>query len=259
MPVDWYKLHQEMYPIKDYEALNQRWQDAFSYSFVCEKYNFSLPDASVYTKRLLGEDTHNRYAEYCQKLVETFNLLHLAGVCDIRNLVTQVDTREQIEVFVEQVKVHEKAVIALLKYMVYWVIPSPKYLSSLVMKGSSLIGTIQALRNYGIRWNLDILQQGITSADRKAIAKAGAIPEEEIHEIAHRADFSRLPWASKATISNIMGAGYGSIVELAKANLDQLQHDFHSYGASIGKNLKFGNEIESSYRIAQIIPVVLEE
>jgi hypothetical protein len=68
-----------------------------------------------------------------------------------------------------------------------------------------------------------------------------------------------MPWASKATISNIIGAGYGRIVELANADLEQLQRDFHSYGASIGKNLRFGNEIESSYRIPKIIPLILVE
>ncbi len=259
MPVNWDEMQQEMYPLKDYDALRQRWQDAFGYSIVCENYNFTIPEAAAYTQRLLGEDTRNRYAEYSQKLVETLNQLHQAGVRDIRDFVAQVDTCEQFEVFTEQVKVHEKAAIAVLKYLVYWVIPSKKYLSGLVMKGSPLIETIKALRNFGIRTNLDILQQGPTLADRKAIAEAGEFPEEEIHEIANRADFSRMPWASKATIANIVGAGYGSIVKLAKANPEQLQQDFHSYGALIGKNLKFGNEIESSYRIAKIIPLILEE
>jgi len=259
MPIDWQEMQQEMYPIKDYEALSQRWQDAFGYPFVSENYNFTLPEAMVYTQRLLGEDTRNRYAEYCQHLVETFQQLHRAGVRDIRELVTQVDTRVQFEAFAGQIQVHEKAVIAVLKYLVYWVIPSKKYLSSLVIKGSPLIETIQALRSFGIRTNLDILQQGSTSVDRKAIAETGEFPAAEIHEIANRADFSRLPWASKATISNIIGAGYRSIAELAKADLEQLEQDFYRYGASIGKNLKFGNEIESSYRIAKIIPLVLEE
>jgi len=258
MSIDWQAMQQEMYPIKDYETLSQRWQDAFGYVLVCKKYNFTLPEAAIYTQRLLGEDTRNRYTKYCQQLVETFQQLQQARVRDIRDLVTQVDTRPKFEAFTEQVQVHEKAVVAVLKYLVYWVIPAKKYLSSLVIKGSPLLETTQALRSFGIRTNLDILQQGTTLADRKAIAETGELPEAEIHEITHRADFSRLPWASKATISNIMGAGYGSIVALAQADLGQLEQDFYHYGASIGKNLKFGNEIESSYRIAKIIPVVLE-
>ncbi|MFC1996249.1 DUF4332 domain-containing protein [Chloroflexota bacterium] len=259
MPVDWDEMQKEMYPIKDYGALGQRWQDAFAYSFVCEAYNFSMPEIADYTQRLLGGDTRNRYTEYSQRLVETFNQLHQASVQDIMDLVTQVDTSEQFEAFTDQTMVHERDAMAALKYLVYWFIPTKKYLSGLVLKDSSMIEIIKALRSLGIRTNLDILQQGLTSVNRKAIAEASKLSELEINELTNWADFSRMPWASKATISNIIGAGYRSIEELANANPEQLHQDFHSYGASIGKNLKFGNEIESSYRIAKIIPLILVE
>jgi hypothetical protein len=75
----------------------------------------------------------------------------------------------------------------------------------------------------------------------------------------NRADLSRLPWASKATISNIIGAGYGSLAQLANADPEQLYADFFAYGQSIGKNLKLGNEIENIYRIAKIVPALVEE
>ena len=257
MPVDWGEMRKKMYPIKDYDDLRQRWKNAFSYSFVCETYNFTMPEMADYTQRLLGGDTRNRYEEYSQTLVETFNQLHQAGVRDLIDLVTQVDTCEQFEAFADQVIVQEKDTIAVLKYLVYWVIPAKKYLSGLVMKDTSISEAIKALRRIGIRTNLDILQQGLTLADRQAIVEASGLSKKEVVEIANRADFSRMPWASKATISNIIGAGYASIAELANANFEQLQQDFYGYGASIGKNLRFGNEIESSYRIAKIIPLVL--
>ena len=65
---------------------------------------------------------------------------------------------------------------------------------------------------------------------------------------------ARLPWASEATISNIIGAGYGSLSQLANADPERLYADFYNYGKSIGKNLKLGNEIENSYRITKIVP-----
>jgi len=68
-----------------------------------------------------------------------------------------------------------------------------------------------------------------------------------------------MPWASKATISNIMGAGYGSLAQLADANPEQLYADFFRYGKAIGKNLKLGNEIENSHRIAKIVPALLQK
>jgi hypothetical protein len=80
-----------------------------------------------------------------------------------------------------------------------------------------------------------------------------------IAELVNRADFSRMPWSSKATISNIIGAGYGTLSRLANADPDQLYADFFRYGKAIGKNLKLGNEIENSYRIAKIVPVLLQD
>jgi hypothetical protein len=67
-----------------------------------------------------------------------------------------------------------------------------------------------------------------------------------------------MPWASKATIANIMGAGCGSLQRLAQADPEQLYVDFFRYGESIGKNLKYGNEIENSHRIAKLVPRVVK-
>jgi len=114
------------------------------------------------------------------------------------------------------------------------------------------------LRSAGIRTNLELLEAGITSAGRKALADKSGLSLSLISELVNRADFSHLPWASKATISNIIGAGYASVSQLANANPDRLYADFFDYGKSIGKNLKLGNEIENSYRIAKIVPEVLQ-
>jgi hypothetical protein len=83
------------------------------------------------------------------------------------------------------------------------------------------------------------------------------LPPETTSELVNRADFSRMPWASKATISNIIGAGYTTLAALASADPDQLVDDFFKYGKHTGKNLKLGNEIENSYRIAKIVPTIL--
>ena len=116
-----------------------------------------------------------------------------------------------------------------------------------------------ALRTAGIRTNLDLLEHGRTASSRADLATASALTESAVLELVHRADLSRMPWASKATINNIVGAGYGSISKLANAPTEQLYADFFRYGKSIGKNLKLGNEIENSHRIAKIIPIILKE
>jgi hypothetical protein len=259
MSVDWKEIQKEMFPTKDYAALSQRWRDAFGYEFVRQAYHFSMPEIADYTQRLLGGDLRQRYTEYCQLLVETFNQFDRVGVSDIIDLVQRVDTREQFEIFVDQINLPARDVMGVLKYLIYWVIPSKKYLSGLVIKGSTNAAAVKVLGSLGIRTNLDLLHKGLTPAGRNALAESNGLPAEQVDECTHTADFSRLPWASKATISNIIRSGYGSITRLANADPEKLVQDFLSYGASIGKNLKFGNEIESSYRIAKIIPLVLVE
>jgi len=99
----------------------------------------------------------------------------------------------------------------------------------------------------------------MSAAGRQELAKSSGLSSTIISELVNRADFSRMPWASKATISNIIGAGYGSLAKLASANPEQLYEDYFRYGKSIGKNLKLGNEIESSYRIGKIVPVLFQD
>ena len=122
-----------------------------------------------------------------------------------------------------------------------------------------LAHTIQVLAELGVRTNLQLLQQGLTPLERSTLAEQSGLPVQTILQLVNRADFSRLPWASKATISNIIGAGYGSLAQLASADPDKLYADFFTYGKSIGKNLKLGNEIENSHRIARLVPALVEE
>ena len=91
------------------------------------------------------------------------------------------------------------------------------------------------------------------------MTESSGLPEQVITELVNRADFSRLPWSSKATISNIMGTSYGSLARLSTANPDELFADFFAFGRCIGKNLRLGNEIENSYRIAKLVPPLVQE
>jgi hypothetical protein len=150
-------------------------------------------------------------------------------------------------------------VILVLKYLIYWFFPGEKYLSGLVRADPATSQALKALAGLGVRTNLQLLQQGLTPLGRRSLAEQSGLPAETILDLVNRADLSRLPWASKATISNILGAGYGSLAQLVNAEPEKLYADFFRYGKSIGKNLKLGNEIENSYRIARIVPRLVQE
>ena len=258
MPVNWEEMRREMSPIKDYDALRGRWMEAFSHPCLMEAYNFTMREMAEYTRHLLGEDARDRYEEYAHRLIETFGRLEKAGVKDLLDLTGRIDTRGDFEEFIKRTGIGARDVMAALKYLAYWVIPSTKLLSGLVDKESPANNAILILRDIGIRTNLDILEKGRTLAGRKSLAKNSDVAEELVSELVNRADLSRLPWASKATISNILGAGYKSLHQLANADPERLYRDFYKYGTSIGKNLKLGNEIESSHRIAKIMPLIVK-
>ena len=257
--INWEGIRSALYPIRDYEDLSRRWREGFAYRFVVKSYNYSIIEMADYTARLLGGDARNRYAGWAADLIRIFQQLDQHGVKNILGLVEQVDTQESFEGFCLQTGMDPEEVINVLKYLVYWFIPMKKYLSELVKKDPQYAAVIDPLRQAGIRYNLDLIEQGITPDARRALAAQVSVDEAQITRLVNWADFSRMPWASAATISNIVGAGYGSIAKLAAADLEQVKSDFFRYGDSIHKNLKFGNEIESSHRIAKIVPKVLIE
>ena len=259
MTVDWDEVQKIISPIKDYEDLCSRFKVSFSFHFVCAKFNYTLPQLIDYTQKLLLGDSHGRYSEYNTRLIGIMSRLNQAGVQYILDLTERTANRTKLESFVTLSALSALDTIAFLKYLVYWFIPGEKYLSGLVRYDLEIVEAIKALREAGVRTNLEIIERGITAAERNSLAKESELPYPLITELVNRADLSRLPWASKATISNIIGAGYASLFQLANANPQQLYEDFFRYGKTIGKNLKLGNEIENSYRIARIVPVILQE
>ena len=259
MPVNWTEIQNTLLPIKDYEDCCRRLNASLAYPIVTHLYNLSMPALVDYTQKLLGGDARCRYTEYLSTLTSTLSELHDSGVVDVLDLIRRIDTRTKLENFVEQSGMEALDLIRLLWYLVYWFIPAEKHLGGLVRDDPDIAHTIKILAELGVRTNLQLLQKGLIPLERSTLAEQSRLPVQTILQLVNRADFSRLPWASKATISNLIGAGYASLSQLANADPDKLYADFFTYGKSIGKNLKLGNEIENSYRIARLIPALVEE
>lgn len=259
MPIDWDEVKRKLSPIKDYDDVCQRLETSFSYPFVRQTFNFTIPELISYSQKLLVGDSRARYTDYESKLVRIFTELHQAGVQNVLDLKERTMSRDQLERFLQQSEIQVYDMVAVLKYLIYWFVPPEKYLSGLVRDDPAISNAVKLLGQHGIRTNLQLLQAGINPAGRNSLVASTGLQDIVITVMVNRADFSRLPWASKATISNIIGAGYGSMGKLANADPQQLYADFFRYGKSIGKNLKLGNEIENSYRIAKIVPKLVQE
>ncbi|NJD59138.1 MAG: hypothetical protein C3F13_09065 [Anaerolineales bacterium] len=259
MAINWDEVHKALSPMKDYEDCCQRYKTAFGYGFVCQIFNYPLNDVVDYTNKLLLGDARNRYRNYHAGLTSILGRLQQASVANVLDLSVRTADRDKLENFTRDSGIPATETVAVLKYLVYWFIPNEKYLSGLVRSSSAMTEAIKQLGKMGVRTNLQTLEQGRTTDGRRALSDSSNLPANTILELVNRADLSRLPWASKATISNIIGAGYSSLAQLASADPDQLYADFFAYGKKIGKNLKLGNEIENSYRIARIVPRILED
>jgi hypothetical protein len=259
MVINWQQLEKDLSPIKNYKDLCKRFNGSLSYPFICNTFDFSIPAMIDYTHRLLGGDSRGRYKEYEAKITQGLNKVAQAGCESVFDLIWQIDSREKLEIYVDRVGIPASEIIHVLKYLVYWFIPSEKYLSGLVRNDPASSEAIRVMAEHGIRTNLQLLQHGISEEGRRSLAEITGLHLEVIMRLVNRADFSRMPWASKATISNIIGAGYTSMAQLANADPEQLYADFFQHGKDIGKNLRLGNEIENSYRIAKIIPVLVQD
>jgi hypothetical protein len=255
----WADLQPVLYPIKDFEDLSRRWREGFSYPCVRSSYNFTMPEMETYAARQLGEDTLNRYVDFATEMRAGFRQLHEAGARNVLDLVESIQTREAFEGFIAEKQISPSVLISNLKYMVLWFIPMKKGLGELHRGDPRLAKAISQLRGIGIRYNLDLLERGLTLTERLSLADQCNAPLEDINEMVNRADFSRMAWASKATISNFFGAGYQSLAQFAAADLDQVCENFFRYGQSIGKDLRLGNDIVNSHRAAQLLPKVLVE
>lgn len=258
MSIDWVHVDKALFPLKGYPDLCKRLQESFSYPFVREIFNLSLPGLQDYVRLSVGGDLQGRYADYAAGLVDIFAGLFSTGVRDMLELKFNVESTERFEALTGKSGLHGEEIAMALKFLVYWFFPMNKYLSGLVRPENAQVKVIAALKNTGVRTNLDMLQRGQTPEGREALASACELENEVILEWVNRADLSRLPWSSKATISNLIGAGYGSLKKLVKADRKRLAEDFYRYGESIGKNLKHGNEIENCQRIASIVPQILK-
>ena len=257
--IDWDKANRELSPVKNFEELSQCLRRSLAYPFVCENFNFTLRQLTDFVNLELGGDPRGRYAEYASMLSRTLIRLQDAGLRDVQDLINQAGTREQLERLVDWTRTSGLDILRVLKYLLYWFLPKEKPLIGLVPDDPEFREALSTLRKQGVRTNLELLQKGITIAGREEHAYSSGLAERMISDLVNRADLSRMPWTSKATISNIVESGYGSVSRLAAANLETLTADYLSYGSSIGKNLKLGNEIENSHRIAKLIPVLVQD
>ena len=258
--VDWDEIQKYLRPIPYYEDLIKRLSETFAYEFVHKHYNHNLRDADAYANRLLGSDPRHRYVDWLKTLQATFWQLDGLGVKNYEDLIHQVGTREKLETFYAQADLTLEQIISMLKYLLYWVLPSKIYLRELIdQQDEQVIAYITTLRDHDIRFTLDMLQHGRTLRERAALAQATHIPEVFLTDLANRADFTRMPYIRGASIRHYFACGYDSLEKLAHAGLATLTADMHRYFAETGKDASRVMELDSGIAIAGVLPKLVQQ
>jgi hypothetical protein len=259
MPIDWNEIQKQLKPIPNYEDLIKRLRESSAFPFVQDHYNFTMLEAMEYTRRLLEEDTKQRYCEWAANLESTFQRLQNRGIRYLFDLITRVDTRESLEAFVDLTGFSASEIVSMLRFMLYWVLPKKMTLRELVEDSPEMLKAIAALRKIKAGTNLELLEAGHTPEGRRALAEASGVPEATILDLVQRADFSRMPYSRGATVCNYKNAGYASLAQLAATDLQTVLDDFDRYGAQVGKNLKIGMEVDNGHHIANHLPKIVQE
>jgi hypothetical protein len=258
MELDWAEVERLVKPSPNYADIPRRLLDVFAYDFVRKHYNHNMSEAQTYAARLLGSDPRQRYGAMLDEITRIFQRLQGLGVNTTQEFILSVENRQKLEVFYKRSQFPLDSLIGVLHYLLYWVLPARIYLRELVEpEDQQQLAYVTALRESGVRFNLDMLEMGCTCQFRGRLARITGVPEEFIFDLTNRADFTRLPYVRGSTVRNYFNAGYTSLEKLAQADLGRLQADMDCYAASIGKNLKHGMELDSGIVIAGILPKIV--
>lgn len=179
---------------------------------------------------------------------------------DYADLVDRAASGAGLDALARQSSLTTGAVIGVLKYLLYWVLPGKKDLNRLSLATDAARKVKNALlKQHGVHSSLDLLQKRASPDGRQALADQSGLPLEFVTEMVHRADYARMPWWRGKTIDHFISAGYPNLKRLAQAGVEQIQADMQRYGQSIGKNLKFGVEADSGGIVARVLPEVVED
>ena len=258
MELDWAELEWLVKPSPNYADIPRRLLDVLAYDFARKYYNHSMREAQAYAARLLGSDPRQRYGAMLAEITASFQRLQDLKVNTMQEFILSVENPQKLEEFYKRSQLPLQALVGVLHYLLYWVLPARIYLRELVdPEEPQHLSYVTTLRESGVRFNLDLLEMGRSRQFRGRLARITGVPEEFIFELTNRADFTRLPYVRGSTVRNYFNAGYTTLEKLAQADLTSLQADMDRYAASIGKNLKHGMELDSGIVIAGILPKIV--
>lgn len=117
---------------------------------------------------------------------------------------------------------------------------------------------LEKFKNRGIRFTLDILENGRTREGRDKLFQVAGIPKSFILYFVNLADMSRLPYSNRKTVKHLLAGGYDSVAKIAQTDPEIIIEDMRSYFERIGVKLTGFIDLKGIAQWARTIPVVVE-
>jgi Domain of unknown function (DUF4332) len=241
----------------EYEELMKKIAEILSYSFIQEHYNHNMKEATKYLESLLGYDT--KQDKHVIRLTKTFTALEALRVDNYADLFQRIETKEKCEGFLRKTKLPFEELLLVLNHIFHWVFPRRLYLMEFIDTENECNKVYSEIfKNRGIRFNLDILEDGRTREGREKLFQDTGIPESFILYFVNLADMSRLPYSNRKTVKHLLAGGYDSVAKIAQTDPEMIVEDMRSYFERIGVKLAGFIDLKGIAQWARTIPVVVE-
>ncbi len=103
-------------------------------------------------------------------------------------------------------------------------------------EGQAGVELLQALKQQGIKSNLDLLEVGRTEAGRVHLARSDRDRQRPMSSpLVHRADISRLAYVRGKTVKHLCGGGYDTLEKIANADAARWKTKMGAYYRTLGK------------------------
>ena len=246
-----------------YEDLIGKLQDVLAYGFVQQHYNHTMGQARDYAASVRRGYLQDRgeMTAHVDSVASHLRELEARRIGTYTDLVRSVATRAECVAFLQETNFAFDPLIQTLNYLLRWVLPFKTPIREFIdVEVQTGIELLQALKQQGVKSNLDLLEAGRTEAGRLQLARSSGIRGADVLTLVHRADISRLAYVRGKTVRHLCGGGYDTLDKIANADPAEIETRMDTYYRTLGKTAAdFKAVIPLTYMIggAKIIPRVM--
>lgn len=221
-----------------YEDLIAKLQEVLSYPFVHEHYDHTVHQALDYAARIRRGYLQDQggMTVHVDTAASHLRDLDARWRGTYSDLIRSVATRAEAVAFLHRTGFAFDALVQVLNYLMRWVLPFRTPIREFIdVDTQAGAEQMRALREQGIKSNLDLLEVGRSEAGRIQLAQATGAPAASVLALVHRADISRLAYVRGKTVKHLCGGGYDTLDKLASADVAEMEERMDAYYRTLGK------------------------